>query len=61
MQNGAYNNSTGYDLGQFGLGGRWDDAQAFHGYISNFRIQKGTVAHPVANNRFTVPAAELEG
>lgn len=61
IQNGAYNSSTGYDLQEFPIGGRWDNAHPFYGYISNLRIQKGTVAHPIANNRFAVPTAELEG
>jgi len=61
MGNGTLSSSTGYDLQEFGLGGRWDNSYPFSGYISNFRIQRGTVAHAIAGNKFTPPTSELLG
>lgn len=53
-----------YDFQEITVGAR-ADSQSFHGYLSNIRIQKGTVAFPNTGQNtlatFTPPTAELEG
>ena len=67
---GNNNNAYHYDFQHLSIGGRTDTAASsrWSGYLSNIRIQKGTVIHPGAaiNNSlnygsFSVPTAEIKG
>ena len=52
-----------FDFQEITVGARADNSQSFHGYISNLRIQRGTVAitGQAQAPSFTAPTAEFTG
>ena len=53
-------NSESFDFQNITIGCRGDNQNPFKGYISNMRLQRGTVAFPkAAYNQFNVPTSQL--
>ena len=62
VYDGTQTNTNPYDFGNISIGGRTDTTGPWNGYISNLRIQTGTVANPeAAFSKFTPPTSELLG
>ena len=57
---GSDSSSNHYDMQEISVGGRFDGSAPFQGYLSNLRIQRGTVAFPKAGyNEFTPPTSSF--
>lgn len=57
----ASSDTASFDMQNITIGCRGDNNQPFKGYISNMRLQRGTVAFPKAGyNEFNVPTTELK-
>jgi hypothetical protein len=62
VYDGTQTNTSPYDFRDISIGGRTDTSGPWNGYISNLRIQTGTVANPeAAFSKFTPPTSELLG
>lgn len=62
VYNGTQTNTSPYDFENLSVGGRTDTSGTWHGYVSNLRVQTGTVANPgAAFLQFTPPTSELLG
>lgn len=64
MDSGSRANSvtSSFDMQNITIGCRGDNQNPFKGYISNMRLQRGTVAFPkAAYNQFNVPTSQLLG
>ena len=60
VKNGTISSTSFYDFQNISFGSRHDGTNRLTGYISNFRIQRGTVAFPkAAYNEFNLPTSEL--
>lgn len=59
---GTESNTNAYDFGDIAIGGQTGTGTPWRGYLSNVRIQTGTVIHPgVSLNTFSVPTTEVKG
>ena len=59
---GSDSGSNHYDMQEISVGGRFDGSDPLRGYLSNLRIQRGTVAFPKAGyNEFTPPTSSFSG
>ena len=57
---GSDSGSNHYDMQEISVGGRFDGSDPLRGYLSNLRIQRGTVAFPKAGyNEFTPPTSSF--
>jgi len=62
VYDGTQTNTSPYDFENISIGGRTDTSGPWNGYISNLRIQTGTVANPeAAFSKFTPPTSQLLG
>lgn len=60
VRNGTISSTSFYDFQNISIGSRHDGSSPLTGYLSNFRIQRGTVAFPkAAYNEFNPPTSEL--